>query len=258
MSGSPVRNLERAGVPRSVAMAVVGHKTESVYRRYAIIAEGDLQEAARRLDAMSSQGGVAIDQQPKARPVFVSYSRVDQALVGPLVQVLRTIGGRVFQDVESIPPGKLWRSVIKDSIDDASVVLVFWCEHSKRSQKVRREWVRGIRAQKDVVPALLDSTPLDARLAKYQGIDLRPLVTSHPTHEFEIGDSRVGDISGAGGLTGAVTGWLFSPLAWPRILWDPIARRPKRRAPHRSEIDERIARSAAVRVLDFLEGGNPE
>jgi len=31
-----VRNLERAGVSRSVAMKLTGHKTEAVYRRYAI------------------------------------------------------------------------------------------------------------------------------------------------------------------------------------------------------------------------------
>jgi integrase len=47
-----IRNLERAGVPRSVAMKMVGHKTESVYRRYAIVAESDLHDAARRLDAV--------------------------------------------------------------------------------------------------------------------------------------------------------------------------------------------------------------
>ncbi len=35
-----VRHLERAGVPRSVAMNLTGHKTEAVYRRYAIVAEG--------------------------------------------------------------------------------------------------------------------------------------------------------------------------------------------------------------------------
>jgi len=44
-----VRNLERAGVSRSVAMKMTGHKTESVYRRYAIVSEQDLREAPSKL-----------------------------------------------------------------------------------------------------------------------------------------------------------------------------------------------------------------
>jgi integrase len=44
-----VRNLERAGVPRSAGMKLTGHKTEAVYRRYAIVDSGMLQEAAARL-----------------------------------------------------------------------------------------------------------------------------------------------------------------------------------------------------------------
>ena len=47
---SAVRNLERSGVPRSVAMKITGHKTESVYRRYAIVSESDLADAARKLE----------------------------------------------------------------------------------------------------------------------------------------------------------------------------------------------------------------
>ena len=45
-----VRNLERAGVSRSAAMAMVGHKTESIYRRYAIVDSSALREAAAKLD----------------------------------------------------------------------------------------------------------------------------------------------------------------------------------------------------------------
>ena len=48
---SAVRNLERAGVPRSAAMAMVGHRTESVYRRYAIVDESMLREAGEKYGA---------------------------------------------------------------------------------------------------------------------------------------------------------------------------------------------------------------
>lgn len=47
-----VRNLERAGVPRSVAMKLTGHKTESVYRRYAIVSEADLAEGVAKLSRL--------------------------------------------------------------------------------------------------------------------------------------------------------------------------------------------------------------
>ncbi len=44
-----VRRLERAGVPRSVAMKLVGHETEAMYQRYAIVAEQDLMEGVAKL-----------------------------------------------------------------------------------------------------------------------------------------------------------------------------------------------------------------
>ncbi len=35
--------------PRSMAMKLTGHKTESVYRRYAILSDADFREAAQRV-----------------------------------------------------------------------------------------------------------------------------------------------------------------------------------------------------------------
>jgi integrase len=47
-----VRNLERAGVPRSAAMKMVGHRTEAIYRRYAIVDAPMLKDAAVKLDQL--------------------------------------------------------------------------------------------------------------------------------------------------------------------------------------------------------------
>ena len=46
------RNLERAGVPRSAAMKMVGHKTQAIYSRYAIADEGMLKDAAIKLEQL--------------------------------------------------------------------------------------------------------------------------------------------------------------------------------------------------------------
>jgi hypothetical protein len=53
--------LERAGVSRSVAMKLTGHKTEAIYRRYAIVSDQDLREAAGKLDAARASATVASD-----------------------------------------------------------------------------------------------------------------------------------------------------------------------------------------------------
>jgi hypothetical protein len=45
--------MERAGLPRSVAKALGGWKSDSMYNRYAIVSESDLRQGVRRLGELN-------------------------------------------------------------------------------------------------------------------------------------------------------------------------------------------------------------
>lgn len=63
-----VRNFERADVPRTTTIAMVGHKTESTYRRYSIVEQAMLEVGASKLDQLQQAQGLC-------KPVVVSIKR---------------------------------------------------------------------------------------------------------------------------------------------------------------------------------------
>jgi integrase len=69
-----VRNLERAGVPRSAAMKLTGHKTEAVYRRYAITDSAMLQEAVLKLSALHAAETAPGENRKSSAKVFASVA----------------------------------------------------------------------------------------------------------------------------------------------------------------------------------------
>ncbi len=108
--------------------------------------------------------------------VFVSYSHADASLVAPVVKLLRVNKSLVFQDIDDIPPGKIWRSEIAKALAESQLVVVFWCNHASRSNEVSKEWKAAIEQEKDLLPLLLDATPLPTELGEYQWIDFRGMV----------------------------------------------------------------------------------
>jgi integrase len=97
-----VRNLERAGVPRSTAMKMVGHKTESIYRRYAIVDEAMLKEGAAKLQSLH-------DAQAPAAPVIplkqVTHTKRVSSSTVRVSRTQRTRRVRVAR-AKSLPAGE--------------------------------------------------------------------------------------------------------------------------------------------------------
>ncbi|MGE0645659.1 MAG: toll/interleukin-1 receptor domain-containing protein [Nitrospira sp.] len=123
--------------------------------------------------------------------VFLSYSRHDRLVVEPIAKILRVTRSVIFRDEDSIPLGKRWESVIGASLISCHTVIVFWSTAASDSKAVASEYSRGIQLKKDIVPVLLDDTPLDEALAKYQCLDFREVVRSGQTAAIMIKTSAV-------------------------------------------------------------------
>lgn len=121
--------------------------------------------------------------------VFVSYSHADSSLVAPVVQLLRLNKSLVFHDIDSIRPGRKWRGEIARALADSNLIVVFWCDHARHSDEVAKEWKAAIDQDKDLLPLLLDATPLPPELGEFQWIDFRGTVGA--SHQL-LGASTLG------------------------------------------------------------------
>jgi len=106
--------------------------------------------------------------------IFVSYSPADSELVSAIVSHLcASNSALVYCDADSIRTSGRWREELGAAVSEANLVLVFWCHHSHTSYEVRKEFAVALEQGKDVLPLLLDGTPLPSKLADRRYIDFR-------------------------------------------------------------------------------------
>jgi hypothetical protein len=110
--------------------------------------------------------------------IFISYSHNDRWQVEEIVRLLSVTDASIFRDYTKIDPGKKWRPLIEKAINDAEVMLVFWSANSKDSAEVKVEYEAARALNKDIVPVILDQTPLIPVLSEYQGINFAALFRS--------------------------------------------------------------------------------
>ena len=93
-------------------------------------------------------------------------------------------------------------------------MVVFWCLHSLRSGEVRKEYEFALSNGKDILPILLDDTPLPAELGEFQSVNFQGLVG--PSHKPRM--SRVLKVGGSVGLVLAMIVGITLSLSW-WLLW---------------------------------------
>ena len=124
--------------------------------------------------------------------IFVSYSPADNDLVSAIVSLLSASNSAVvYCDADSLRTSGRWREELDKAVSEANLVLVFWCHHSNTSYEVRKEFALALERGKDVLPLLLDGTPLPGKLADRRTIDFRARVGV--IHEGSPEQAELGD-----------------------------------------------------------------
>ena len=129
--------------------------------------------------------------------IFLSYSQEDVELAAAIVAVLTANNPSLSCfDADSMRTSGHWQTELGPALADSDFVLLFWCHHSSTSYEVRKEFALALERGKDVVPLLLDDTPVPGRLAGRRCIDFRDRVrvlheTAAGCHEADAPSGQV-------------------------------------------------------------------
>lgn len=94
--------------------------------------------------------------EPQNDVVFVSYARVNQALVTPVIEAAQRDGGKFWLDKQGIATGDGWAGEIVRAIKSAAGVMVMCSKAAFESDHVKREVYLADRYRKKLVPVFVE------------------------------------------------------------------------------------------------------
>jgi hypothetical protein len=110
---------------------------------------------------------------------FISYSRSDLAAIQGLERKVEERGLCVFVDRDRLRPGEDWPPKLGAAIKDSRMVVLCWSANAAGSDWVKAEIKHSLLMGRQVLPWLLDNTPLPPMLQQkhgVQGTDPAPIV----------------------------------------------------------------------------------
>lgn len=93
-----------------------------------------------------------------ANDIFISYSRTDSKVVESFVEQLESAGYKVWIDRTNVHPGKSYKSIIVQAIEDSTVFLFFSSRNSNASSWTPKEIAIAVDRQKHIIPIKLDDS----------------------------------------------------------------------------------------------------
>ena len=93
--------------------------------------------------------------------LFISYSRLDSAVVHNIYNWLTIHGVRCWMDVDGVESGDAFQSILARAIQDSSALVFFSSVNSNVSKWTLREVVFADELNKPIIPIRIDDTPYD-------------------------------------------------------------------------------------------------
>jgi len=103
--------------------------------------------------------------------IFISHSKLDDAIAHRLATKLKQKGKKVWIDSE-IKGGEIVPLSINKAMERCGLFILLWSQSAKSSIWVEREWAAAYNC-KQIIPCLLDETPLPILLQNTCYIDFR-------------------------------------------------------------------------------------